>query len=145
MADSNKSGSKTGRKSYTADFIKSDTEQAVFLGNPLMDDMMTSLIALGTEVWANRRRTRIIELLMEKEGAVTRDMIEAYVPTDEEEAEMRKERDAFIQLTYGHIARTGEDQTALDGSAKENPGKSSRVTPDDGAMDQDETSMGMGG
>ena len=76
MADS-----KTKRKSYTADFIKSDTDEAVFLGNPLMDDMMTSIIALGAEVWANRRRTRIIELLMEKEGAVTREMIEAYVPT----------------------------------------------------------------
>jgi hypothetical protein len=138
MADS-----KSDRKSYTADFIKSDTEQAVFLGNPLMDDMMTSIIALGAEVWANRRRTRVIELLMEKEGAVTRDMIEAYVPTDEEETEMRKERDAFIQLTYGHIARTGEDQTALDGSAKQNPGKPSGGASGDEMTD--ETSMGMGG
>lgn len=138
MADS-----KTKRKSYTADFIKSDTDEAVFLGNPLMDDMMTSIIALGAEVWANRRRTRIIELLMEKEGAVTREMIEAYVPTEDEEAEMRKERDAFIQLTYGHIARTGEDQTALDGSAKTNPGKSSANEIDDDMTG--DAGMGMGG
>lgn len=102
-----------GRKSYAADFIKADTEQAVFLGNPLMDDMMTAIIALGAEVWANRRRTRIIELLMEKEGAVTQEMIEQYVPTEAEEAQLKKERDAFIQITYGHIARGGEDKTAL--------------------------------
>ncbi|MDG2243757.1 MAG: hypothetical protein P8L66_09710 [Rhodospirillaceae bacterium] len=138
MADSN-----TKRKSYTADFIKSDTDEAVFLGNPLMDDMMTSIIALGAEVWANRRRTRIIELLMEKEGAVTREMIEAYVPNEDEEAEMRKERDAFIQLTYGHIARTGEDQTALDGSAKPNPGKATANESDDDMTG--DAGMGMGG
>ncbi|NKB46139.1 MAG: hypothetical protein GKS03_17905 [Alphaproteobacteria bacterium] len=138
MADS-----KTQRKSYTADFIKSDTEQAVFLGNPLMDDMMTSIIALGAEVWANRRRTRTIELLFEKEGAITRDMVEAYVPTAEEEAQLRKERDAFIQITYGHIARTGEDQTALDMSAKDNPGKPSSRESDEDMTE--ETSTGMGG
>ena len=112
--------SESGRKHYTADFIKSDTDQAVFLGNPLMDDMMTSIIALGAEVWANRRRTRIIELLMEKEGAVTQEMIEAYVPTEDEEAQLRKERDAFIQITYGHIARDGEDKTALARDAIDN-------------------------
>jgi hypothetical protein len=56
---------------------------------------------------------------------------------------MRKERDAFIQLTYGHIARTGEDQTALDGSTKQNPGKPSGGASDDEMTE--ETSMGMGG
>ena len=40
-------------------------------------------------------------------------MVEAYVPTAEEEAQFKKERDAFIQITYGHIARTGTDKTAL--------------------------------
>ncbi len=112
--------SSEGRKHYTADFIKSDTDQAVFLGNALMDDMMTSIIALGAEVWANRRRTRIIELLMEKGGAVTQGMIEAYVLTPEEETKLKKERDAFIQITYGHIARDGEDKTALARDAIDN-------------------------
>jgi len=106
------------RKTYTADFIKGDTDQAVFLGNPLMDDMMTSIIALGAEVWANRRRTRIIELLFEKEGAITRDMVEAYVPTEEEESQLQSERDAFIRITYGHIARSGEDLMALKSEAQ---------------------------
>ena len=105
--------SDSSRPSYTADFIKADTQKAVFLGNPLMDDMMTSIIAMGAEVWANRRRTRIIELLFEKEGAITREMVEAYMPTAEEEADLKKERDAFIRITYGHIARDSEDMTAL--------------------------------
>ncbi len=38
--------SESGRKHYTADFIKADTDQAVFLGNPLMDDMMTESVRL---------------------------------------------------------------------------------------------------
>ena len=109
--------SESGRKHYTADFIKADTDNSVFLGNPLMDDMMTTIIALGAEVWANRRRTRIIELLIEKEGAVTQEMIETYVLTPEEEAKLKKERDDFIQITYGHIARDSEDKTALSSDA----------------------------
>ena len=46
----------TERPTHTADFIESDVERAVFLGNPVLDNMMTSLIALGSEVWSGRRR-----------------------------------------------------------------------------------------
>lgn len=122
--------SKSGRKTYTHDFFKSDTDQAVFLGNPLMDDMMTTLVALGAEVWASRRRVRIIELLMEKKGAVTKDMVEAYVPTAEEEAELKAERDAFIKIAYGHMARETEDRAALNESAFEGP-RDSRASRED--------------
>ena len=129
--------SDTGRKTYTHDFFKSDTDQAVFLGNPLMDDMMTTLVALGAEVWASRRRVRIIEFLMEKKGAVTKDMVEAYVPTAEEEAELQAERDAFIKIAYGHMAREMEDRTALNRDAFEGP-RDKRASRDD-----EPTSSGM--
>jgi len=123
--------SDSGRKTYTHDFFKSDTDHAVFLGNPLMDDVMTTLVALGAEVWAGRRRVRIIELLMEKKGAVTKDMVEAYVPTAEEEAELQAERDAFIKIAYGHMARADEDRTALNSDAFEGPRDSRSAARDD--------------
>ena len=90
---------------YAADFIKSDTDEAVFLGNPLFDNMMTSMIALGAEVWSNRRRMRIVEKLLEEHGSVTNEMIESYMPSEEEQAAELAERDAFIERAFGSLAR----------------------------------------
>lgn len=100
MADDNKR-----HPTYATDFIKADSDQAVFLGNPLFDNMMTSMVALGAEVWSNRRRMRVIEKLLAEHGAVTNEMIEAYLPGEEEEAAMQAERDSFIQRTFGTLAR----------------------------------------
>ena len=54
----------TDRATFTSDFIESDTERAVFLGDPLLDNMMSSLLALGSEVWATRRRMKVLEALL---------------------------------------------------------------------------------
>ena len=105
--------SKSDLKGYTTDFIKYDTDKAVFLGNPLMDDMMTALINLGAETWANRRRVKIIEMLFEKNGKISREMVEAYMPTPEQEKQMQVERDEFIRTAFGHFARGATDIVAL--------------------------------
>ena len=102
---------KFDRPTYTSDFIKSDTDKAVFLGNVLFDNMMTSMIALGSEVWANRRRMKVIEALLEKKGSVTAEMIETYMPTKEEEAAWQAERDQFIKAAFGALAREGSELT----------------------------------
>ena len=91
--------------SYATDFIKADSDQAVFLGNPVLDNMMTSMIALGAEVWSNRRRMRVIERLLAEHGSVTNEMIEAYLPSDEENEALKAERDSFIRRTFGSMAR----------------------------------------
>jgi len=98
---------KTDRPTYTADFIKSDTERAVFLGNPVLDNMMSSLIALGTEVWSTRRRMHVLEALLEERG-VSEAMIEGFTPTAEQAARWEKERDKFIDLTYSPLLRDGD-------------------------------------
>jgi hypothetical protein len=98
---------KTDRPTHTADFIKSDTERAVFLGNPALDNMMSSLIALGTEVWSTKRRMNVLEALLEEKG-VTPQMIEEFVPSAEQVAKWEKERDGFIDLTYSPLLREGD-------------------------------------
>ena len=98
---------KTDRPTYTSEFIKSDAERAVFLGNPALDNMMSSLIALGSEVWATKRRMNVLEALLEERG-VTQQMIQEYVPTAEQEAQWEKQRDGFIDLTYSPLLREGD-------------------------------------
>lgn len=88
---------------YTADFIKSDTDQATFMKDPAMDHLMTALVSISTEIWVQARRMKIVERLLEDHGKVTREMIEGYRPSAEEEAAWRAERDSFIGRTFGSI------------------------------------------
>ncbi len=95
------------RTQHVTEFVKSDIDQAVFLGNPAVDDLMTTVIALGAEIWALRRRVWITEILMQEGKKVTPAMIEAYVPTPEQEEQFKKERDMFVRTAFGHMARPG--------------------------------------
>jgi hypothetical protein len=96
----------TERPLYTSDYIVGDVEKAVFLGNPLLDNLFSSLLAINAETWANRRRTMVLERLLAEKG-VTPEMIEGYMPTPEEEVEWRAERDRFIDMTLGPMLREG--------------------------------------
>jgi hypothetical protein len=100
------SETKSNHPTHTADFIKSDTENAVFLGNPLSDNMMTAMIALGAEVWSTQRRMKVLERLLEGKG-ITNEMVEAYMPTEEETVLWQAERDAFVERTFSALARQG--------------------------------------
>ncbi|MBM3515822.1 MAG: hypothetical protein FJX59_19220 [Alphaproteobacteria bacterium] len=100
--------SKGKRQEYTTDFIKADIGNVSFLGNVHIDNIMTALIAMGAEIWTDRRRIRVLESLLEKKG-VTRDMVEQYVPTAEEEATWKKEREVLVDRMYGQFARQGSE------------------------------------
>ena len=88
---------------YTADFIKSDTDQATFMDDPALDHLMTALVSVSTEIWVQARRMKIVERLLEDHGKVTRALIESYKPSAEEEAAWQSERDRFIERTFGSI------------------------------------------
>lgn len=92
---------------FAAEFIKGDDTQAVMLGNPILDNMMTALISLGAEVWTTRRRVKILERVLEDKG-VSAEVIEGYMPTEDENAAWQKERDAFIKRTFGPLSRHGD-------------------------------------
>jgi hypothetical protein len=102
MADDKKAGPRT---KVASDFIKGDTDSAVFLGNPHIDNLMSIVIALGAEVWADRQRNRIIEHLLETKGKVTKAMIEEYVPTEEQKTAWATERDLMTKRVYSVLAR----------------------------------------
>ena len=94
------------RPTYTVDAIPSDITNSVFLGNPALDNVTSCIIAMSAEMWATKRRMKVIESLLAKKG-VTPQMIESYVPTAEENAEWEKERDRFISLAMGPLANDG--------------------------------------
>lgn len=97
---------KTDRQTFATKAIKSDINDAVFLGNPLIDNIISSMMAMGTEMWSMRRRMKVMESVLTSKG-VTTDMLEAYVPTPDETVAWEKDRDRFIDLVYGPLSREG--------------------------------------
>jgi len=92
-------------RSKASEYIKTDNDSAVFLGNPHTANLMSVVIALGGAIWADRQRMRIIETLLEKEGNVTNAMIEAYEPSEEETAAWESDRNAMVERVYAVLSR----------------------------------------
>ena len=96
------------RPTHTVDFSPGDRRNSVFLGNPLLDGMVTSIMALGAEVWSGKRRLKVIESLLAAKREVTPATIEAYVPTPEEERAWEAERDQLVKLMFGSLVIKGD-------------------------------------
>ncbi len=103
VCDRRMTESSAPRPTYTAEFIPSTTRNAVFLGNPILDGMMHSILALGAELWADKRRLKIIESLLTEKREVSFESIEHYVPTPEQEKAWTAERDLMIKTTFGAL------------------------------------------
>ncbi len=95
------------RETFASDFVKSDSERSVFLGNSAMDNLMTTVIALGAEVWTVRRRMKVLEALLEEKG-ITEEMVESYMPSQERMADWQEDRDAFVKRTFYALSREGD-------------------------------------
>ena len=104
---------KTTRETFAVEAIPSDINDAVFLGNPVLDGLVSGMIAMGTELWETKRRLKVLQAVMEDKG-ITSEMIEQYMPTDEQKAEWEADRDRFIELTFGPLANPGTTHWSAD-------------------------------
>jgi hypothetical protein len=68
---------------------------------------------MSAEMWATKRRLKVVEAVMAKKG-VTPDMIEKYVPSEQELASWEKDRDRFIELALGSLGNEGTRGIAAD-------------------------------
>ena len=102
---------KTNHQTYAAPFVEADYDAAVFTSveglPPTVDAMYSSMMALGANVWALQRRLFIMESLMEKNGKVTRQMIEQYLPSKEEKEVLAKMRNEFVDEIYDPFKEIG--------------------------------------
>lgn len=93
---------------YTIDAIGSGVEDFVLLGDRRIDSIMTAVVALGSELWATKRRMKVMERLLSDQG-VGPQQIEQYMPSAEDTREWNAERDSFVAAVYGHFADPGAD------------------------------------
>ena len=110
----NETTNKTQRdKTHSAPFIKTDVDDVVMLGEPMTDNLVTSMQAMGAEVWTLWRRIRVMERLLEEKG-ISHASIENFIPTEADAVEWKKERDAFIVRTIGPLSREGHLKVGAD-------------------------------
>ena len=97
---------KSAKPTHTTDFIPAvDARHTAFLGNPVIDALVHTVMALGTELWAAKRRAKIVESLLAANRQVSPQAIETYVPTPSEEKAWAAERDEMIKATYGSFTQ----------------------------------------
>ena len=71
-----------------------------FFDDPAIDQMMTFLVELTTEVAVLRERLDTVEQLLDQHGSVTREAIEAYQPDAQREATRAAWRDAYLKRVF---------------------------------------------
>lgn len=100
-------GASGKQPTHTAEFIKTDVDRVRFYDDPMTDNLVTAFLALATETWALRRRTLVLERVLESKG-VTAEMIETFAPTEADEADWQRQRDQFVETVMGPLAREAE-------------------------------------
>ena len=68
-----------------------------FFADPAMDQMMTFILELTTEIAVLRERQDTVERLLEAQGSVTREDIEDFRADEQVETERRMWREAFLE------------------------------------------------
>jgi hypothetical protein len=77
-----------------------------FFEDPSLDQMMTFVVELTTEVAVLRERLDTVERLLDTRGSITRADIEAFRPDAGAEAERNAWRDAYVKRVFRmHPAR----------------------------------------
>lgn len=75
---------------------------------------MAVTLELGAELWVQKERVRVLERLLAERGVVSADIIEQYLASPEEAAQVQAERDAFVQRLYAAFSRSTVPAAAPD-------------------------------
>ena len=85
-----------------------------FFEDPAIDQMMTFILELATEVSVVYDRLDTMERLLDKKGTISRADVEAYRPDEKIEAERMARRDAYLKRVF---RMHGEDTPSSDSGA----------------------------
>ena len=68
-----------------------------WLGDEMLDRMMNVIMGLAEELYVTRDRLQVMERVLEKRGALRRDDLDGWQPDESQQAEILRDRDAFVQ------------------------------------------------
>ena len=68
-----------------------------WLGDEMLDRMMNVIMGLAEELYVTRDRLQVMERVLEKRGALDREELDGWTPDEDQQADILRDRDAFIQ------------------------------------------------
>ena len=68
-----------------------------WLGDEMLDRMMNVIMGLAEELYVTRDRLRVMERVLESRGALDRNELDRWKPDPDQQDEILRDRDAFIQ------------------------------------------------
>ncbi len=87
--------------------LPQEGEEPSFLGDPVVDSLIESVIALGAELWIERDRRMLLESILEEKGLVARDELESRISSEAERDARSRARAELIERTLGALRRAG--------------------------------------
>lgn len=68
-----------------------------WLGDEMLDRMMNVIMGLAEELYVTRDRLQVMERVLESRGALDREELDRWKPDEDQQDEILRDRDAFIQ------------------------------------------------
>ncbi len=72
-------------------------KRSTFFDDPAIDHVIAMLLALSGEVWSLRERVHVIEKVAADNGLDLPALVEAYALSDDDQAVLAEQRQAFIE------------------------------------------------
>lgn len=75
----------------------SQNPEQTFFQDPAIDRVLAVVMALSAEVWVLNDKLRALETLLDRQGVVSRDDLDSYVPDAESSETTTAARQAFVR------------------------------------------------
>jgi hypothetical protein len=79
--------------------------EPAFFDDPTVDNLIAVTLELGGELWLQKERTRMLESVLIERGILTRELLDAWQPSDVAAERARIEREAYVERVFGVLAR----------------------------------------
>ncbi len=90
------------------DGIGMPTSEPVFVGDPVVDRLLETVVALTGEVWIERDRRAVLESMLAAKGIVSADEIEQHTLSDAERASREQELSDLVARVLGPLRSVGK-------------------------------------
>ncbi len=87
--------------------------EPIYFDDEVIDHLLGIVLELGAELWVVKDRLAFLEELLDRHGVITADTLEVERPSEALQAQLKAQRQAFIQRIYGRLyAKYGGDKAA---------------------------------
>jgi hypothetical protein len=95
--------------------VDASGRRPAFFAHDGVDQLVTMVLELATELWVVRERVFVIEAVAAQKGLPLKDAVEAYKPSESERAELERMRGTMMNQLFRTL---NQDHRPVDQSAK---------------------------